>query len=180
MEIGNLFVSRFERGQKELYEFVGYLFLIFLTPLVLGHLNGLPNQIFVGSVVNFLLVMSAMYVSGWKNLFVIILPSIGAYLSGVVFGVSSVFLLYFIPAIWLGNFVYIYLLKKLVVKEKRNFVIGVVYSSIAKAALLFLVAVVLVQFSVVPKPFLLAMGPLQLVTALSGGFLGALVNVIRK
>jgi hypothetical protein len=180
MEIRNIFLERFERGQKELYEFIGYLFLIFLTPLVLGHMNGLPNQIFIGSAVNFLLVMSAMYVSGWKNLLVILVPSIGAYLSGVVFGPASVFLLYFVPAIWLGNFVYVYLIKKLVVKEQKNFVFGIVYSSVAKAALLFLVAVVLVQLSIVPKPFLFAMGPLQLVTALSGGFVGALVNVYRK
>ena len=118
-------------------------------------------------------------ISGWKNLFVIALPSIGAYLTGFVFGVNTTFLLYFIPAIWLGNFIYVYLIKKFSV-AKHQLVQGIVYFSIVKSALLFVVALGLVSLKIVPQPFLFAMGPLQLVTALSGGFLGSLVTIFRK
>jgi len=61
MELRNIFVDKYEVGQKELYEFLSYCFLIFLFPIVLGHLTGLPNQFLVGTLVNSILVLSAFY-----------------------------------------------------------------------------------------------------------------------
>jgi len=156
---------RFTR--EKVWEFAAYLLLLLFVPLTFGHLQGLPNQLFVGSAVNFLLALAAYRISAmWKILPIAIVPSIGAYLSGVVFGAATSSLLYFIPAIWLGNFVYVRMLKQ------NARAVGVAYASLAKSALLFAVALVLVYASVVPSPFLVAMGPLQLVTALIGGAFG--------
>lgn len=68
------------------------------------------------------------------------------------------------PVIWLENFVLMYIVKH--ISRER---LGILTWSITKAALLFLVACVLVQSSVLPVIFLQAMGILQLVTALIGG-----------
>ena len=77
--------------------------------------------------------------------------------------------LYFIPAIWAGNYVYVKMLRR------NARAAGVAYAALAKGALLFAVALVLVYASVVPSAFLMAMGPLQLVTALIGGAAGTAV-----
>ncbi len=156
--------------QENVREFAAYLLLLLVVPLAFGHLQGLQNQLFVGSAVNFLLALAAYRISAlWKILPIVVVPSIGAYLSGFVFGAGSAVLLYFIPAIWAGNYVYVKMLRR------NARAAGVAYAALAKGALLFAVALVLVYASVVPSAFLMAMGPLQLVTALIGGAAGTAV-----
>ncbi|MFA6036407.1 MAG: hypothetical protein WC759_05650 [Candidatus Micrarchaeia archaeon] len=168
MENENEFAFVEKRGfavrPENVWEFAGYLLLLLFVPIIFGHSQGLPNQLFIGSVVNFLLALAAFRMSSmWKILPIVVVPTIGAYVSGIVFGSATNFLLYFIPAIWLGNYVYVRMLK-----NKS----GVLRASLAKSALLFAVALVLVYAAVVPSLFLMAMGPLQLVTALIGGAAG--------
>jgi hypothetical protein len=152
---------------ENVWEFAGYLLLLLFVPIIFGHSQGLPNQLFIGSAVNFLLALAAFRMSSmWKILPIVVVPTIGAYVSGIVFGSATNFLLYFIPAIWLGNYVYVRMLKQ------NGKAVGVAYASLVKSALLFAVALVLVYAAVVPSLFLVAMGPLQLVTALIGGAAG--------
>jgi hypothetical protein len=169
----NLLPGPFPLRREHMHEFFAYFSLLLALPLMLGHLQGLPNQLLIGSAVNMLLFISAFRMSGWKSLLLIISPSAGAYLSGLVLGASTAFLLYFIPAIWLGNFVYVYGVKKFAVLGGR-LAYAAILSSFAKACLLFVVALALVSLDVVPGLFLVAMGPLQLATALSGAALGSL------
>ncbi|MFA5050399.1 MAG: hypothetical protein WC501_05310 [Candidatus Micrarchaeia archaeon] len=177
MEFNFILERKFDLGQKEINELVLYTSLAFIFPLIFGHLAGLAAQIFIGATVNFFLVLSAFYVSGWKNIFVVVIPSMAAYFSGIVFGASSAFLLYFIPAIWIGNAIFVYFIKK---SMAGNTAYGVLKSSILKAGFLFTTAIFFVYSGIVPQMFLVAMGPVQLATALLGGFFGLVFHSIRK
>jgi len=138
----------------------------FFLPFVLGH-----PQILVGIIVNAMLIVGATYLKGHKILPLILLPSLGVLTAGVIFGTYTVFLLYLIPFIWLGNAIYVYVYKYANAtkhKLKNNF-LGIGIASILKAGFLFGVTFILVSLAIVPPMFLTAMGVLQLVTALIGG-----------
>lgn len=67
------------------------------------------SQLIIGTIVNAALVTAAINLKGWaKILGVVTMPSISTILSGYVFGTASVYMVYMIPAIWLGNFAIIY------------------------------------------------------------------------
>ena len=77
--------------------------LAFLVPTFLGKLLSVifgaqsfvatNSQLIVGSVVNTVLIISALNLKGWtKNAFVITMPSISTILSGYVFKSASVFM----------------------------------------------------------------------------------------
>lgn len=138
----------------------------FFLPFVLGH-----PQILVGVIVNAMLIVGATYLKGHKLLPLILLPSLGVLTAGAIFGTYTVFLLYLIPFIWLGNAVYVYVYKHVNFKEKslKNNFLGIGIASLLKAGFLFGITFLLVQLSVVPSVFLTAMGVLQLTTALIGG-----------
>jgi hypothetical protein len=99
---------------------------------------------------------------------VIILPSIGAYLAGMIFGEGSA-LLYLIPFIWVGNAILVFGMKELVLARGKNRLLALGAASVAKAAFLFLSASALFSFGIVPAAFLTAMGVFQLATAATGG-----------
>lgn len=156
------FSSRYQQGFEGVWETMPYVVAAFLAPIVLGFVPGIANQLLVGTLVNFLLAYCALSVAGnkLKLLPLIIVPSIGAYVSGIVFGAQTAALLYFILPIWVANAAYVWLIKGK----------GLVFSSIAKSGILFASAGALVFAGLVPAAFLLAMGPIQLATALAGGF----------
>ena len=123
------------------------------------------NQIITGTLVNFLLfVTPKKYV--WP---VIVFPSLAVLARGIIFGPLTPFVYYFIPFIWVGNYV---LVK---VFNKTN---SVLISAIVKAGILYIGANVFVIFKIAPKVFLTSMGIMQLITAVLGG-IGALI-VIKK
>jgi hypothetical protein len=140
----------------------------FFLPFVLGH-----PQLLVGIMVNAMLIIGATYLKGHKLLPIILLPSLGVLAAGAIFGTYTVYLLYLVPFIWLGNAVYVYVYKHLNFKEKnlKNNFIGIGAASVVKEGLLFGVTFLLVKLAIVPSLFLTAMGILQLVTALLGGVL---------
>jgi len=133
-------------------------------PFVLGH-----PQFLVGSAVNCALVLAAFNLKGKRLLPLIVLPAIGAYLAGYLFGTATSALLYLIPFIWVGNAILVYSIKEWVLNKKMNRVAALVGGSIAKAAFLFTVAFILYSLALIPAAFLTAMGILQLTTALAGG-----------
>jgi hypothetical protein len=149
---------------QEYAEMLIYATISFSLPFLLGH-----AQLFVGSVVNCALVLAALNLRGARLLPVIILPSIGAYLAGLIFGAASSALLAMLPFIWLGNAVLVLTVKYLVLDKKANRLAALGIGATAKAAFLFLAALALLSLSLVPAAFLAAMGIFQLATALSGG-----------
>jgi len=162
------------RNIEENIQMVVLSMIGFFLPFVLGH-----PQILVGIIINASLILGATYLKGHKILPLILLPSVGVLTAGILFGTYTSFLLYLIPFIWLGNAVYVYVYKYFNVTEhklKNNF-LGLGIASIAKAALLFGVTFLLVQFAIVPSVFLTAMGLLQLTTALIGGVVA--VSIVK-
>ena len=61
-------------------------------------------QLFTGTIVN-ALIFTASEKLDRKSLYpILFLPSLGAITHGVLFGPQTIFLVYFLPFIWLGNY----------------------------------------------------------------------------
>lgn len=154
------------------YELAFYITASILIPFLLGH-----PQLLVGAVVNMILALAAFNLSWKKTLPIILLPSLAVALRGVVFGPLTLYLLYLTPAIWLGNSIFVHLIKRM----DEHKIAGIILSSLAKACFLFLITFVLVKIGIVPKLFLTAMGVFQLATAIIGGALAlAIQQFIRS
>ena len=96
------------------------------------------SQIIVGSIVNSALIFSAINVKGWKKIIgVVTMPSISTILSGYVFKSASVYMVYMIPAIWVGNFVLIYAYKLIMLEKNKNYFLAGVVGIIAKVLVIF-------------------------------------------
>ena len=128
--------------------------LAFVIPLLF---NG--SQIITGSIINTLLFISAAKLSKRTLPFMAVIPSLGAVSNGILFGPFTIYLVYFLPFIWIGNYLLMYITKT------HNMWIA----SFIKSIFLFLIAYVFVSLHIVPKIFLTAMGVLQLGTAFIGG-----------
>jgi hypothetical protein len=157
---------------REFIEVILLSFLSFAIPLYLGH-----PQILVGVIVNALIIRTALTIKGWKILPTVLLPSIGALARGILFGPFTVFLVYFIPFIWLGNLSIAYFSKLL---SKKNSIITVFVSSFIKTSIIFIPVLVLVKLSVVPNLFLKSMGLVQLITAVVGSGVAFGITKVEK
>ena len=160
---------------QEYVEMAAYSIIAFSLPFLLGH-----EQLLVGAVVNCALVLAALNLKGARLLPVIILPSIGAYLAGLIFGVASTALLYMIPFIWAGNAMLVLCIKYLMLDKKTNRAAALGIGATAKAVFLFLSAFALLSFAMVPAAFLTAMGIFQLATALLGGAAALGIQMAKK
>jgi len=136
--------------------------LAFLVPMIFS-----TPQWLIGTMVNTLLFIAALKLDFKKQLPIIILPSLGAFSHGVLFGPLTVFLLYFLPFIWLGNAV---LVRFVGLKPVNHwpFLYRALIASTLKFVILFLVAYVYINLGLVPAVFLSAMGLIQLLTAIMG------------
>jgi hypothetical protein len=138
--------------------------LAFAVPFAVSH-----PQWLTGTLVNCFLLLAAVTCSRRPLAGVIVLPSIGAVANGLLFGTFTTFLLWFLPFIWIGNWIFV-----TVFEHMRDTVRGapaMIIGAVLKTALLGATALVLVRLSLVPSIFLTAMSVFQLVTALTGGFL---------
>ncbi|MCX6824392.1 MAG: hypothetical protein NT085_04680 [candidate division SR1 bacterium] len=137
-----------------------FLILLFFIPFFLG-----GPQLLVGSIVNLLLIFIAVK---YRNYYAIIpmlmLPSIATSLRGLIFGPFSIFLVYMIPAIWLGNFLLIYTIQH--IKNQR---LSISIGGILKTIFLFAIAYILIKLGILPTIFFKAMGIFQLVTVMIAG-----------
>ena len=157
--VSNEFIEKY--GNLEL---ILYSAAVFFIPLLISH-----PQVLTGTLVNAFLIMAALHFKGWKAAPIVILPSVGAVLSGMLFGPFTIFIVYMMPVIWIGNLVLVYLFKYLHMMKNMNYWAALGGSALAKSALLFGAAFVLVNLSMLPAVFLTAMGVLQLGTAIAGG-----------
>jgi len=57
----------------------------------------------VGIIVNAVLVFGALHIKKYSLLPLIMLPSLGVLARGAIFGPFTMFLVYMIPLIWVGN-----------------------------------------------------------------------------
>jgi len=161
--------------KTELFEIVLYTAVSFFLPLMVGH-----PQIIVGILVNALLITSALNIKGYKLLPVIIAPALGALSRGILFGPFTVFLLYMIPFIWVGNAILVFTFKALNLNKKLNYWITLLIGSITKAAFLFGIAYILFKLNLVPVIFLTAMGIFQFYTAILGGIVAFGFQYVKK
>ncbi len=135
------------------------------------------SQYIIGSIVNTALVVSALNLKGRiKNFGVITMPSIATILGGYVFGTSSTLLVWMIPAIWIGNFAYLYAFKKIKVCMKKNYFLAGIVGIAVKVAVIFGVFSLLNLYGIFPPKIVgnlqMAMGLTQLVTATIGMLIG--------
>jgi len=130
----------------------------FGLPFLLGH-----PQILVGSIINGLIILAAFNFSIRSAFPIIMFPALGALSRGVLFGPLTPFLYYFIPFIWVSNYLLFFTVKKL------SKFYGVIVGGAVKALFLYLTALIFFKLGTIPAVFLTAMGIVQFITALSGG-----------
>jgi len=145
----------------------------FLVPLLVS-----GPQWLTGTLVNFFLLAFASELPKKNLLPIIVLPSLGALGHGVLFGTYTPFLLYFLPFIWLGNFALVSIFKS--VNSSVSPFVGVLAGSVAKVCVIYFAALFYFQLSIVPSLFLVAMGIIQLYTALAGGILLLITRNLYK
>lgn len=139
------------------------------------------SQIIVGSVVNTVLIISALNLKGWsKTAFIITMPSISTILSGYVFKTASVYMVWMIPAIWLGNFALILAFKYIMLAKEKNYFIAAIIGIVCKVAIIFGLFAVLNIFNVFPEKLVSnlqkAMSLTQLLTATIGCIIAFCIN----
>ena len=143
------------------------------------------SQIIVGSIVNTALVVSAINLKGWKKIIgVVTMPSISTILGGYVFGTASVYMVYMIPAIWIGNFALIYMYKLLLLDKNKNYFLAGVLGIIIKVAVIFGCFELLNLFGIFPEKLVgnrqKAMGMTQAITATVGVLISYVVYSLEK
>lgn len=137
--------------------------LIFTVPLIFS-----GPQLIVGSIVNCLLFVSALKLQKNRLYLISAIPSTAALLHNTLFGKFTMFLLFFLPIIWIGNYTLMLIYKKL--NEKTIPVVAVLLSSLIKSGILYLSAIIYFRLHLVPAIFITSMGLIQLLTTLLGGF----------
>lgn len=131
------------------------------------------SQLIIGSIVNASLIVTAMNLKGWaKILGVVTMPSISTILGGYVFKTASVFMVYMIPAIWIGNFALVYMYKAIFLKKKKNYFLAGILGIVVKVAIIFGAFNILKLMGIFPPKLITnlqtAMGMTQGITATVG------------
>ena len=148
-------------SKLEALTFTAVSLLSFVVPFSLGH-----PQWLVGTIVNACLFLSAIFLPKKFLPPLIILPSLGVLVRGLVFGPLTVFLIYFLPFIWLSNLVLILVFKRF---YNLKYFPSVFFAATIKFLLLLTAANIYFGLHLVPKLFLQTMGIGQFLTALAGG-----------
>lgn len=156
---------------QENIELVIYSFIAFFAPFMLGH-----PQWLVGTIVNSSLVLAGLNLKNYKVLPIILLPSLAILTRGLIFGPYTIFLLYMIPFIWIGNAILVFAMKF----NRLNKWLRMMAGSFLKTAFLFIAAFIMVNLNILPALFLTTMGLFQLYTALVGGVIALGIHNIKK
>ena len=130
-------------------------------------------QWLTGTIVNCLLFLMVTRSSHKSISPVVILPSLGAIANGILFGPQTVFLYYFLPFIWAGNYL---LISVFSLTKNQPYFLRIVFAALAKYLLLVVFAQIYFGLKIVPQLFLVSMGTIQLLTALSGGTLAFIIT----
>lgn len=158
----------------EILIFAGLSAAAFGIPFSLGQ-----PQWLVGTAVNGFLFLAAIFLPKKFILPLVIFPGLGVLSRGLIFGPLTMFLVYFLPFIWLGNLALILVFK--ILFSRVNYFFAIVFSAMAKFLLLFAAVNICFSFALVPKVFTQLMGLNQLATALAGGAISWLIfNLYAK
>lgn len=160
-QFSDLHYSKLAQVSQNLRIFI-YFPIAFFIPFLIGH-----PQILVGTIVNAMLIVSALELNTKKTLPIIFAPSLGVLARGLIFGPFTPFLAIMIPFIWVGNTILVVGIKFL--NKKTNYWLALGLATGAKVGFLFSIALTLVSLSILPAMFLIVMGEMQLLTAISGG-----------
>lgn len=157
--------------KQEAVQYIVYIAAAFLVPFFIGQ-----PQLVVGTIVNASLILTALNFKGNKILPVILLPSVAVLSRGLIFGPFTMYLIFTMPFIWIGNSVLVYSIKRFYLGAKWNKYFVLTLSIIAKVLFLYLSASLLIKASILPKIFATSMGMFQLYTAMAGCALALIVQ----
>ena len=143
------------------------------------------SQIIIGSIVNTALIMAALNLKGWKSILgVVTMPSIATILGGYVFKTASVYMVYMIPAIWLGNFALVYSFKFIMLAKEKNYFLAGIVGIIVKVAVIFGCFNILKAFGVFPNKLVstlqVAMSSTQAITATIGMLISFVIYKVEN
>ena len=100
------------------------------------------------------------------------MPSISTIFSGYIFKSASVYMVWMIPAIWLGNFALIFAFKYIMLAKEKNYFLASISGVICKVLIIFGFFTILKLFNVFPEKLVsnlqTAMSVTQLITAIIG------------
>lgn len=176
--------------KNEIFQTVVIAVLAFLVPTFLAQLINASfgvgsvvannSQIIVGTVVNTILVISALNLKGWnKTIFVVTMPSISTIMSGYVFKTASIYMVWMIPAIWLGNFILILSFKYIMIKKEKSYFLAAIIGIIGKVAIIFGIFMLLKVLNIFPVKMISnlqkAMSLIQLITATLGSLIAFVI-----
>ena len=181
--------------RKELFIAISLGLLAFLVPTFLAKLINIIfgvdsfmatySQLIVGSIVNIALILSALYLKGWKKILVVAtMPSISTIFSGYIFKTASIYMVYMIPFIWIGNLALIYVYKSLFINKNKNYFLTGIIGIILKVLIIFGFFSLLNICGVFPSklvPVLKnAMGYIQAITSSIGVVLAYFIYKLNK
>ena len=129
--------------------------LSILIPLIIG-----KPQLLVGSIVNFLITYSTLKYKVVKTLPILLLPSITATTTGILFNGATHFLLYVTPFIMVSNLILSFFVNK---RTNISYILGVTF----KGTFLYIAYYLMNIIVGLPKVFLLSVN-VQFVTAAIG------------
>jgi hypothetical protein len=171
-----ILLSKFKKIYALDFAYLAVNVLLFAIPFFLE-----GPQIIVGTIVNFLLIYTALNFKQAKLLPAIFLPAIAGLLRGTVLGTVTVYLGVLMPFIWVANGLFVLAIRGLVARmlpvvaegKKLFYCLGI--ASIIKVGFLFAITFALVSLFNFPQVLLLSMGAMQLATAMIGSVLYLLV-----
>ena len=112
------------------------------------------------------------------------MPSISTILSGYVFKSASVYMVYMIPAIWIGNFVLIYAYKWIMLAKEKNYFLAGIIGIITKVLVIAGGFMLLKAFGIFPDKMVnilqTAMTTTQLITASIGTVIAFIIYFIEN
>lgn len=179
----------------DLIQTIAIFLLALLVPTFLGQLIKTifgaqsivtqNSQLIVGSIVNTALIVTAINLKGWKKVLgVVTMPSISTMLSGYVFKSASVYMVYMIPAIWIGNFVLVYAYKWIMLSKEKHYFLAGVMGIVAKVLVIAGGFMLLKAFNIFPAKLVTtlqtAMTTTQLITATIGTFIAFGIYKLEK
>ncbi len=154
----------------------------FLVPTFLAKIIplGKYQQIVIGTIVNASLIITALYTKGGiKTILIATLPSMSTILGGLLFSSMTLYSKIMIPAIWLGNFAFIFFYKAVYVNKKTNYFVSAIIAIAMKVAIIYtgfsIMNASIALPTMVQKTLNTSMGVTQLITATYGSILAFLI-----
>ena len=146
---------------------------------------GSNPQLIIGTIVNSLLITSALYLKGRvKIISICTMPSISTILGGILFNNANIYSKFMIPFIWVGNFAMIYIYKKSYIEKNKGYLLTSIISIITKVSIIYLgFQIVTIVLNPPEKIYTLlntSMGIIQLITSSLGAILIFLIQNVKR